>query len=655
MNAKITASVAVAVVALMVFAAAGATTFSWFSDSEDVDITVTAGKLDVSVGKVSIDGVEVEKPTVSENDGNEASSADIENIEAPNLVAPGYTTIIEYEVSFYSNIASKYNISFETDVDWMNVAGTVVVSECTVNKASAEKSLVYDKWDSLGEDSEEVEVKAIVTVTISYTDGIEMGEEAVITLTNEITQFARPIVDVDDDGKSVILINNADELRGFAYEINSGVYKNKELNVRITNDIDLGGNDWTPIGDSGAVNIGTFNGDGKTISNFIVTQSKCAGLFGNVIGDIENLKVSNVEVKGNDYAGAIVGAIYGNIQNCSAENVKVIVEPYHLDDGKTYDGGAKAGGIVGYFSEGSYTIDSCKVEGVSIKGYRDLGGIVGFMQYGTTEISCTAEDVTIEYISCDSYCDDTPNQNVGAIAGRIHEDAKVSFDDKTNGRFTLISPVKDADELIATLEGGNSVVLTGDVKINPAGMSNAYGTTGINIKNGQTIDGNGFVLDIKGAGGTWDSGINTTGGLIKNITVTGSFRGIFINHNSEHSERVVLENVIIDGTTYTISCDQGSNQGFTATDSTFKGWTSYAKTLGDAKFIDCYFGKGNGYSYCRPYAPTEFVGCDFEAGFTMDARATVTFENCTIGGVALTADNLSTLVKGNIANATVKG
>ena len=40
--------------------------------------------------------------------------------------------------------------------------------------------------------------------------------------------------------------------------------------------------------------------------------------------------------------------------------------------------------------------------------------------------------------------------------------------------------------------------------------------------------GNGHTLDIKGAGGTWDSGINTTGGVIKNITVTGSFRGIFI-------------------------------------------------------------------------------------------------------------------------------
>ena len=213
--------------------------------------------------------------------------------------------------------------------------------------------------------------------------------------------------------------------------------------------------------------------------------------------------------------------------------------------------------------------------------------------------------------------------------------------------------VSDADGLIEALENGKDVVLTDDVKINPAGMSNAYGTTGINVKNGQTIDGGGNTLDIKGAGGTWDSGINTTGGTIKNITITGSFRGIFVNHNSTHSEPVILENVIIDGTTYTISCDQGMNQTLKATNSTFKGWTSFAATLGEATFTDCSFGEGNGYAYCRPYAPTEFVNCEFEEGYVVDPRAAVTFENCTLNGVALTNANIADLVT-NIANATVK-
>ena len=192
--------------------------------------------------------------------------------------------------------------------------------------------------------------------------------------------------------------------------------------------------------------------------------------------------------------------------------------------------------------------------------------------------------------------------------------------------------VSTADELVAALEDKKSVIFANDIKIDPASMSNAYGATGINVKYGQAINGNGYTLNIKGAGGTWDSGINTTGGLIKDLTVTGSFRGIFINHTSTYSEKVVLENVTIggNGTVYTISCDQGLYQGIEATNCTFNGWTSFAKTAGEAKFVNCSFGEGSGYKYCRPYSNTEFVNCTFCPGYAVDTtRATVTFTDCT--------------------------
>ncbi len=198
--------------------------------------------------------------------------------------------------------------------------------------------------------------------------------------------------------------------------------------------------------------------------------------------------------------------------------------------------------------------------------------------------------------------------------------------------FPYETAVKTADELVEALAAKKNVVFVNDIKIEPANMSNAYGATGINVKYGQTIDGNGYTLNIKGAGGTWDSGINTTGGMIKNLTVTGSFRGIFINHTSEHSQKVVLENVTIggNGTVYTISCDQGLYQGIEATNCTFNGWTSFAKTAGEAKFVNCNFGEGSGYKYCRPYSNTEFVDCTFCPGYAVDTtRATVTFTDCT--------------------------
>ncbi len=213
------------------------------------------------------------------------------------------------------------------------------------------------------------------------------------------------------------------------------------------------------------------------------------------------------------------------------------------------------------------------------------------------------------------------------------------------------STVTDVKEKLA---GGEDVFLANDVTVSKSESgSNGYGASALSITNGQTFDGNGNTVYAPGANGTWDSAINITSGTIRNVTVASGFRGIFIN-KSATNDSVYLENVVIDGPVYTISCDSASEQGVVAKNCTFNGWTSYAGTIGTASFTDCSFGEGSGYAYCRPYAPTTFVGCDFEAGYVFDARAAVTFENCTIGGVALTAENLSTLVIYNIANATVK-
>ena len=213
--------------------------------------------------------------------------------------------------------------------------------------------------------------------------------------------------------------------------------------------------------------------------------------------------------------------------------------------------------------------------------------------------------------------------------------------------------VETVNQLLGALSEGYDLALANDITLDKAASSNGYGATGISVTMGQTIDGAGHTLAVT-AGGTWDSGISTTGGLIKNITVTKSFRGIFIKSGTE---KVVLENVTIDVTTYTVSCDQASGQGLEAYNSTFNGWTSFAKTLGTAHFENCSFGKGNGYAFCRPYAPTTFVNCEFSDGYLVNPRAAVVFENCTLGGVALTADNIASLINGDasaLAFVTVK-
>ncbi len=213
---------------------------------------------------------------------------------------------------------------------------------------------------------------------------------------------------------------------------------------------------------------------------------------------------------------------------------------------------------------------------------------------------------------------------------------------------TDLATLKDA------LANGDNISLATDIAVAAGDAGdNGYGAVGISQLNGGVIDGNGNAISVN-AWGTWDSAINTTGGTIKNVNVTGGMRGIFISHNSSNNSKVILENVTIDGTVYTISCDQGTNNGLEAYNSTFNGWTSYAATIGDVTFTNCSFGEGQGYAFCRPYAPTVFTNCDFEAGFEIDARANVKFVNCRLDGVQLTSANIATLVIGGLDKVTVE-
>ena len=197
------------------------------------------------------------------------------------------------------------------------------------------------------------------------------------------------------------------------------------------------------------------------------------------------------------------------------------------------------------------------------------------------------------------------------------------------------------------------VIMIADVTI--AGGSGGYGVAGL-VLNGAIINGNGNTLTVTGANETWDCAIYTTGGTIKNLTVGGAFRGIF---TAGCSEDIIIDNVVLDNVCYTFSSD-GSNPNYSVivTNSTLNGWTSFVRGYKSVSFNDCIFGKGTGayqYAYMRPYSDTAFSNCVFSEGYELDARQTddITLYNCTVGGVKLTQDNLTTLLGANAAKAKV--
>ena len=216
-----------------------------------------------------------------------------------------------------------------------------------------------------------------------------------------------------------------------------------------------------------------------------------------------------------------------------------------------------------------------------------------------------------------------------------------------------VTQAKNATDLDTALAEGKNVVLSGNMNFNSSETTanSGYGATGVSVK-GSVLDGNGYSLGINNWG-TWDSAVHTTGGTIKNLTINSGMRGIFMGSATDD---VYIDNVIINGTVYTFNSDGGSKDyGVYISNSTLNGWTSHSDVHKEVVYTNCNFGEGSGYAYCRPYGPTTFKNCAFGAGFEVDAVGQVTFENCTIGGVALTADNLATLVtSGTIANATVE-
>lgn len=183
---------------------------------------------------------------------------------------------------------------------------------------------------------------------------------------------------------TVLNITTADQLMAFAAAVNGG--KSFEgMTVSLGADIDMTGKAWIPIGNvsgyPGTVFAGVFDGQNHTISNLTCTDNTenyaCAALFGGVYGKIKNVKLSNVNISSKHYAGGI-GAYCSSslmdIENCHVIGGTITSSPELL--GGEYDNGDKVGGIVGYAGEAG-KITGCSVEGITIRAYRDLGGIAG--------------------------------------------------------------------------------------------------------------------------------------------------------------------------------------------------------------------------------------------------------------------------------------
>ena len=143
---------------------------------------------------------------------------------------------------------------------------------------------------------------------------------------------------------------------------------------KLANSIDLGGHEWTPIGNSTTPFKGHFDGNGYTIYGLSIQNdvNGYAGLFGKVEGSkISGLSVNNANIRNqSSNTGIICGELAGGgvISNCSVYGGSVSTSSSSSQS-------SSAGGICGLYSSES-TINNCNVRGISIKGGY-VGGICG--------------------------------------------------------------------------------------------------------------------------------------------------------------------------------------------------------------------------------------------------------------------------------------
>ena len=214
---------------------------------------------------------------------------------------------------------------------------------------------------------------------------------------------------------------------------------------------------WVPIGNRNIVKYrGTFDGNGKTITNLYINASQTSqnnmGLFGytyqstiknltfenaNVTNTqsntgilvgkagygstLQNIKISKTcQIKGGNYTGGIAGELDGNAYNCvnyaTVQGTQYIGGLWGMysrkgnsitacaNYGNVTASSEMAGGLVGYFRGG--TIQDCANYG-DVKGTNRVAGMAGFVSDGKVQNVFSYGNISVT----------NKTQNVGMVFG----------------------------------------------------------------------------------------------------------------------------------------------------------------------------------------------------------------------------------------------
>ena len=260
-------------------------------------------------------------------------------------------------------------------------------------------------------------------------------------------------------------ISNANGLRYFGKSVNAGTqYQN--ATVLLAADIDLAGENWTPMNMPAGVAPAVIDGQNHTIRNMTVDGDEIGnrncGFIGSTTAtmEIRNLIFENASLANTgSFAGVVIGYQYGNITLNSVDVINSSVK------GRTTTDTVKdirLGGLIGFsiLNDGAkLTLKDCSVTGSEFYGYHNVGGLVGTLydcwgdvneSYGSNGayVPKDAWSMTGCSVTDCTFTIDGPNKNyVNAFAV---DSAYVKTFDEATAAFAALSNTQTGNTFVYT-------------------------------------------------------------------------------------------------------------------------------------------------------------------------------------------------------------
>lgn len=504
-------------------------TFALFTSTSTVNVAVTSGKVNVIA---SIENLQLYSPTTIAKDGkigDATNAADNTNFTFKNRgtaslvgnkltltnITPGDKVTFDIKITNNSNVTVQYRNIIEKITDDGLWAGLKVSIGGTEYDGATKKS----EWAVWTETSNVITVPVVIELPATA-GNIYQGKKCELAYTVEAVQGNADMPSEWDgvtktapqkDASGVYHLTNAAEV-AYAMENSTPIMNGYSGNPYafgtyvLERSIDFGGATIDGFGKGSSSFKGTFDGQGHTISNFVIdasNESIYGGLFGYLFAaTVKNLNVSDAIVIGQSQVGVLVGAASDNstVSNCKVYNSAVFATE-------------TVGAVVGYTMNSGVT--NCYAENCNVYySSRQGGEVVGYAGYGSSNSNNDAANVTVTQ--------GTYVANGVALNNGTYEILNA------NGMFWLANEANKQGGAYYTFTG-KTAKLVADIDLN----DQAWTPIGYNYHGGQfagTFDGNGHTIrnlnvtaDVTDDTGYYGTGLfGWNNGTVKNLTIDGA-------------------------------------------------------------------------------------------------------------------------------------